>query len=57
MFTKRLQGIAQHINDHHDVEGLRRRIRSRAQKMVDNQGGRFNKWVSENTLPHDLVLA
>ena len=30
MFTKRLQGIAQHINDHHDVEGLLRRIHSRA---------------------------
>ena len=45
MFAKRLQGIAQHINDNCDVEGLCRRIHSCAQKVVDNEGGRINTTV------------
>ena len=43
MFARRLQGIAQHINDNHDVETLCKRIHSRTQKVVDNEGGRTNK--------------
>ena len=42
-YTTRLKGIVQHINDHHDVEGLCGELPDRMQDVVDKEGDRINK--------------
>ena len=42
-YTTHLKGIAQHINNNHDVESLCREFPDRMQAVVDNEGDRMNK--------------
>ena len=42
-FRTRMKGICEHINAHHDVDGLCRELPDRLQSLVDAEGDRISK--------------